>query len=148
MSIVWKIYVWWVKNGDKKCLINMTLLLYIPKKILLYVSKTIRLNMGLFTPFYPQICSIGWPGPDSTRGWERESNMQKPYIEANMSRDWTGRNLFMALASPENIFENLDLNANILQSGIYVAINPQLWMQKLNEWGDIQSWWTLYWSLL
>ena len=34
---------------------------------LLYVSNKIRLNMGLFRPFYPKIGRIGWAGPDSTR---------------------------------------------------------------------------------
>ena len=34
---------------------------------LLCVSNKIRVNMGLFIPFYPQIGRIGWQGPDITR---------------------------------------------------------------------------------
>ena len=45
---------------------------------LLCVSYKIRLNMGLFRPFYPQFGRIRWPDPDSTRlvgtkkiGWQK-----------------------------------------------------------------------------
>ena len=34
---------------------------------LLCVNVKIRLKMGLFRPFYPQIGEFRWPGPDSTR---------------------------------------------------------------------------------
>ena len=58
--------------------------------------------------------------------------MQKPYIEANSSRDWTGRNLFMAVASPENMFWGFGTERN------YIWVRFICWNQTTTVNGKIE----------